>query len=66
MKYSYPLFSVTEHGKKEKRFAKDVSPLVNSSWSLVPIRRVVDAQHVRGLVNAYSIELISGFQRMRR
>jgi len=39
---------VTQQGRKEKKFAKDVNPMVNSSWSLVPIRRVVDAQSIRG------------------
>lgn len=28
-----------------------MNPLVNSSWSLVPIRRVVDAQSIRGDTN---------------
>jgi hypothetical protein len=44
------LFSTNERGQKERRFAKDVNPMVNSSWSLVPIRRVVDAQAIRGYV----------------
>lgn len=41
-------FSVTEDGKREKRFGKGVNPIVDGAWSLMPIRRVVDAFEVRG------------------
>ncbi|KAI6183563.1 RNA polymerase II-associated protein 1 domain containing protein [Aphelenchoides bicaudatus] len=49
---------VTENGRKERRFAKDVNPIVNSSWSLVPVRRVVDAQAIRGECAQDDIEIV--------
>ncbi|KAI6230518.1 RNA polymerase II-associated protein 1 domain containing protein [Aphelenchoides fujianensis] len=38
---------VTEQGRKERRFAADVNPLVTSGWSLVPVRRLLDARAKR-------------------
>ncbi|KAI6223183.1 RNA polymerase II-associated protein 1 domain containing protein [Aphelenchoides besseyi] len=38
---------VTQQGKRERRFASDVNPLVTAGWSLTPVRRVLDANAKR-------------------
>ncbi|KAI6233161.1 RPAP1-like protein [Aphelenchoides fujianensis] len=44
---SEDLADVTDQGRKERRFAADVNPLVTAGWSLVPVRRVLDARAKR-------------------
>ncbi|CAD5211602.1 unnamed protein product [Bursaphelenchus okinawaensis] len=50
---------VTEQGKHEKRFGHGVNPLLDGAWSLMPIRRVVDAFEKRGELTKDDIEIVT-------